>query len=113
MSFGQHGRLFQAQASAYACFRPTYPTALYDVIHEFAALDHRGMALDVGTGTGQVAAQLAQSFERVIGVDSSQGQIEHAVQLPNVEYLLAAAEQVPQVASGSVDLATVAQALHW
>jgi ubiquinone/menaquinone biosynthesis C-methylase UbiE len=55
---------------------------------------------------------LAAHFERVIATDASAGQIAQAQVHPRVEYLVAPAEKVP-IDGGTLDLVTVAQALHW
>ena len=113
----QHGArgttLFSQQAALYAQHRPDYPPALYDAVLSFAAPNRRQLALDVATGTGQVAAELAQHFERVLAVDSAQAQLDHAARRPNIAYQLAPAERLEGVQSGSMDLLTVAQAFHW
>lgn len=44
--------------------------------------------------------------------DASPERLAQALPLPNVEYLCAPAERLP-AATGSVDLVTVSQALHW
>ena len=57
----------------------------------------------------------ACSALQVIAQDVSQGQLDEAIKnasAPNISYGLAKAEETG-VASGSVDLLTVAQALHW
>ena len=51
-------------------------------------------------------------FAEVIATDPSASQIAHAQRRPKVEYLICSAEQCP-LAANSVDLVTVAQALHW
>lgn len=67
---------------------------------------------DVGTGSGQAALQLAEHFDRVVATDASARQLEHAVPHARVTYRAAPAERAP-LDDGSVDLVTVAQALHW
>ena len=57
--------------------------------------------------------ELAGRFDQVIACDPSQAQLQHAAQRPNIRYLQAPAERLPEVAAGSVDLATAAQCLHW
>ena len=69
-------------------------------------------AWDCATGSGQAAVGLASRFERVIATDASAAQIAAAARHPRVEYHVAPAE-ASGLESGSVDLATVAQALHW
>ena len=51
----------------------------------------------------------------MVACDSSAPQLQHAAQRPNLRYLQAPAEALPPevVPSGSVDLATCAQAFHW
>ena len=48
----------------YAKFRPTYPQELFDAIYEH--VNQFDLALDCGTGNGQVAVELAKKFEKVI-----------------------------------------------
>jgi SAM-dependent methyltransferase len=72
---------------------------------------HR-LAVDTGTGNGQAAVGLARYFERVIATDPSEAQLAHASPSDRIEYRLAPAES-SSVPSGSGDLVTAAQALHW
>lgn len=113
----QHGErgpsLFSSQASLYAQFRPSYPDELYAAVLRFAGLQRCCLALDVATGSGQVAAELAERFEQVLACDSTQAQLDHAVQRPNIRYFQAPAERLEGVQDGSVDLMTAAQCLHW
>lgn len=74
------------------------------------------LAVDVGCGTGQLTRVLAPFFNRVIGVDVSQAQITVAKEFTsegNIEYKLSPAEDLPFLASESVDLLSVATALHY
>lgn len=101
---------FAPQAGAYAAFRPQYPAALIAAV---AALPpRRSRCWDVGTGNGQAALQLAAHFAEVVGTDASAHQVAHATPHPRVRYLVAPAEHVA-LEDASVDLVTVAQALHW
>lgn len=107
MAFQDH---FSRQASDYTQYRPRYPLALFEFLAAIPA--ERKTAWDCGTGNGQAAVDLAEFFERVIATDPSASQIAHAEPHPRVEYAVAAAENCP-LGSGTVDLVTVAQALHW
>jgi ubiquinone/menaquinone biosynthesis C-methylase UbiE len=51
-------------------------------------------------------------FERILATDASQEQIESAESHPKIEFRVAAAE-ASGIDANSVDLITVAQALHW
>ena len=55
---------------------------------------------------------MAEVFERIIATDASEKQIANAERHQQVEYRVATAEK-SGLASSSVDLITVAQALHW
>ena len=101
---------FSSHASTYAQFRPVYPVELYDFI--LSLVQNRQLAWDCGCGNGQVAGVLADYFEQVEATDISQKQLEHAVKKPNINYQLAPAERTP-IPDKSLDLVTVAQAIHW
>lgn len=107
MSFADH---FSGVAAEYAAFRPHYPDALFDFLaREAPAQD---AAWDAGTGSGQAAIGLARHFRHVTATDASGDQIEHAAPHPSVSYRVAPAE-ASGLADASVDLVTVAQAVHW
>jgi SAM-dependent methyltransferase len=101
---------FSAQAADYAKFRPRYPDSLFEYLASLTS--QRQLAWDCGTGNGQCAISLAKRFDKVIASDASQKQLNNAEPHPRVEYQCAAAEQAGLDAD-SVDLLTVAQALHW
>jgi SAM-dependent methyltransferase len=107
MSFKDH---FSAQAPDYARYRPNYPDGLFAWLA--AQAPARGLAWDCGTGSGQAAIGLAPHFARVIATDPSASQLASAERSENIEYRC-----VPAEASGldaaSIDLLTVAQAIHW
>ena len=107
MPFNDH---FSRQSRAYADYRPTYPGALIEFLASVSA--GRQLVWDCGTGSGQAAALLAASFERVYASDASAQQIASAPVVERVHFAVATAS-----ASGlpdqSCDLVTVAQAAHW
>jgi SAM-dependent methyltransferase len=106
-SFKDH---FSAQAAEYAKFRPRYPRELFRYLASIAPAN--GVAWDCATGNGQAAVELAEEFERVIATDASEKQVANAEAHPRVDYRVAPAERSGFPAH-SVDLVTVAQALHW
>ncbi len=63
-------------------------------------------------GSGQAARAMAGHVGRVIATDASERQIKNAAAHPRVEYRVAPAEQ-SGLDDHSVDMVTVAQALHW
>lgn len=101
---------FSRVASAYADSRPSYPAALYDWLAS-ACAEH-DLAWDCATGNGQAATDLARYFARVVATDMSAEQIARATPAPGVVYRVAPAD-ASGLAAASVDLVTIAQALHW
>jgi len=101
---------FSRQAAEYAKFRPRYPQELFRWLGSVAPSTE--LAWDCATGSGQAAVELAEVFERIIATDASEKQIANAERHQQVEYRVATAEK-SGLASNSVDLITVAQALHW
>lgn len=107
MTFRDH---FAPQAADYASFRPSYPADF--VAHLAALAPAHDLAWDVGTGSGQAAILLAEHFSRVHATDASARQLQFATSHPRVDYAVAPAE-ASGLAAQSVDLVSVAQALHW
>jgi len=101
---------FSGHADDYARHRPNYPAALFEFLAQ--AVPMRELAWDAGTGNGQAAMGLTPYFDRVIATDPSAEQIRHARLHKKINYFVAAAERT-NIPSRSVDLITVAQALHW
>ena len=101
---------FSALAAQYAAFRPTYPPELFAYLAALCT-EHR-LAWDCACGNGQASVPLAQHFQRVIASDASAKQIAAATTHPRISYRVAPESQ-SGLETGSVDLVTVAQALHW
>jgi len=101
---------FSAQSAEYAKYRPTYPAELFDWLA--ANCSSRDLAWDCACGSGQATSGLASRFRSVIATDLSRAQLDHAPACSNIEWRVAHAEESGLGAS-SVDLVTVAQALHW
>ncbi|GAB4851728.1 hypothetical protein Ancab_031130 [Ancistrocladus abbreviatus] len=123
--------LFQKQGKHYFEARPAYPKELFQFVSSKAP--SHDLAWDVATGTGQAAKsvkdssaglskkkkKLAEIFKEVIATDVSQDQLQHAPKLPNIHYHhtppTMTTTQLEEIISPkqSIDLITVAQALHW
>jgi ubiquinone/menaquinone biosynthesis C-methylase UbiE len=101
---------FSALSAGYSKFRPSYSQDLFQYLSSITPANET--AWDCATGSGQAAVALADWFDTVIATDASYQQIEQAYEHPSVEYRVAAAESSGLEAT-SVDLITVAQALHW
>ena len=101
---------FSKQSADYAKYRPRPPADLLQYLAGLAPA--RKLAWDCGTGNGQTAVALADYFERVIATDISEKQLANAFPHPKIDYRLAAAEN-SGLESGTIDLLTVSQAVHW
>lgn len=101
---------FSASAASYATFRPRYPAELFDFVASLP--ERRDRVWDCATGNGQAALPLAERFDRVFATDASAEQIAHASPHPRVSYSVARADE-SGLDDTSIDLVTVAQALHW
>ena len=122
-------RLFEGKehAKLYAKYRPTYPDAMFEEIFKYCFTNVSDtvpldIAVDVGCGSGQSTRPLCRYFRKVIGSDVSEQQIKSAVSKTadedieiygNVEYRTSAGEDLSFLEDSSVDLITIAQALHW
>ena len=101
---------FSQQAVDYAKYRPQYPAALFEYL--LSAVDKTELAWDCGCGNGQAAVSLKAYFAEVIATDPSESQISNAMKKEGVIYRVEPAEKTT-IKSKSIDLVTVAQALHW
>jgi SAM-dependent methyltransferase len=101
---------FSSVAEMYATARPTYPPALFD--HLAGLAPSRAHAWDCAAGNGQATLALAERFARVTATDASAAQLAQAPRHPGVTYRVGLAQD-SGLPDASVDLVTVAQALHW
>jgi SAM-dependent methyltransferase len=122
--------LFGKQAKEYSVYRPQYPPAMIEwVLSSLPTANQqqidrrnnsdtmRGLAVDIGTGTGQVAVPLAKSqlFSRVIGVDRSLDQLAHTPSdIANLTFKQGDAMALNEIVPAqSCALITAAQMAHW
>lgn len=101
---------FSRDSASYARFRPSYPDSLFD--HLASLVPGGALAWDCATGNGQAAVALAPRVCLVVATDGSVEQLSEARPHPRVVYAAARAEATP-IADRTMDLVTVAQALHW
>ncbi|MGN0003348.1 MAG: class I SAM-dependent methyltransferase [Sphingobacterium composti] len=101
---------FSVSPGQYAKYRPDYPQAMFDFIYPL--LNEKAKAWDCGTGSGQVALELAKDFHEVEATDISEQQLKYAFQADNIHYSAQPAEKTT-FENNTFDLITVAQAVHW
>ncbi|KAL4914014.1 S-adenosyl-L-methionine-dependent methyltransferase [Aspergillus aurantiobrunneus] len=106
----------------YIWFRPSYSDVLYTEIYRYHEA-HGGqwdLAHDVGTGAGIVAEELATSFGCVAASDPSAFYLEQTKQRLHSSSIKSKlifgchpGEDMSWLPSGSVDMVTIAEAIHW
>jgi ubiquinone/menaquinone biosynthesis C-methylase UbiE len=101
---------FSTQAEVYIKSRPSYPDELFKFLVTLSPTQN--VAWDCATGNGQAAVSLANYFKKVIATDASQQQINNAVPHENVDYSVALGDN-SDIETSTVDLVTIATALHW
>ena len=107
---------FAGTAEAYSRFRSPYPPAMLDDLLARATV-RGGALLDLATGPGRIALDLAPRFERVVGVDLDPGMIEAARTaaarrgISNATWQVGRAEDF-DAPDESFDLITIGEAFH-
>lgn len=101
---------FSPIAKEYAQFRPLYPEQLFKWLSSIAP--SKQMAWDCATGTGQSASSLVGQFEHVVATDISDELLAQAAAHERITYNKADALN-SGLESDSIDLITVANAMHW
>jgi ubiquinone/menaquinone biosynthesis C-methylase UbiE len=102
------------QARMYIQFRPDYTAQVVDSVAQCVPESKRGLYVDVACGPGILTKKVAPYFRRTLGIDMSLEQLGEAPMLPGFDLKFVAGDAFAlPVESGSVDLVTVAQGLHW
>lgn len=101
---------FSPIAKDYTRFRPRYPVELFHFLSSVAP--GRSLVWDCATGSGQAAQDLVTYFDRVIATDISDELLGQAPQHERITYRNANALD-SGLPDHSVDLVTVANAMHW
>jgi hypothetical protein len=101
---------FSDHSGEYSKYRPDYPSELFKFLSTITP--GHNLAWDCATGSGQAAHGLVHYFQKVIATDASEQQIKNAVHHKNISYKVEPAHKTT-IQTESIDLITVAQALHW
>jgi SAM-dependent methyltransferase len=116
---GDRGRLratFDEAAELYDRARPRCPQALFDDLARLAGIGPGSRVLEIGPGTGQATAPLAERGCRVVAVELGAGLAAVArrnlARFPDVEVVTAAFEDWP-LPGEPFDLVLAATAFHW
>jgi SAM-dependent methyltransferase len=101
---------YSSYAMQYAQSRPGYPEKLF--VYLASLVEQHELAWDCATGNGQAALSLTKFFKKIIATDISSDQINHAIKHQQIEYKVCSAEQ-SGLDNNSIDLVTIASAIHW
>jgi SAM-dependent methyltransferase len=108
---------FRGAAEVYARYRPPYPPELLVRLLARTGVEPGAVLVDLATGPGRIALDLAPSFERVIAIDVEPEMITVARRrasergIENIDWHVGRAEDL-EVAPGSVTLVTIGEAFH-
>jgi SAM-dependent methyltransferase len=114
---------FIGTAEAYARYRPPYPRPMLDDLIARAALGSAaelrasGALLDLATGPGRVALDLAGTFARVLAVDLEPEMVAVGARraaergIDNITWMVGRAEDL-EIVAGTFDLITIGEAFH-
>jgi SAM-dependent methyltransferase len=107
---------FTGRVESYRRFRPSYPPAVVDLLRREYALDSNSTIADIAAGTGILTELLLAAGLSVVAVEPNEEMRAACAtlepQYPKLKILDGSAEATT-LPSYSIDLITVAQAMHW
>jgi ubiquinone/menaquinone biosynthesis C-methylase UbiE len=103
---------FGSRASAYAAFRPSYPSEAIDAVLEGLGEPGALTIADIGAGTGISSRLFAQRGAGVIAIEPNARMRSVAAQHPRVRWCEGTAERTG-LDDSSVDAVVACQAFHW
>jgi len=116
MTFADAKQRFSNRVADYVRYRPSYPSALIDLLREECGLRPDHVVADVGSGTGILSRMFLENGNRVFGVepnDEMRGAGEEYLSAFKNFSSIAASAEATTLADASVDFVTAAQAFHW
>jgi SAM-dependent methyltransferase len=107
---------FSTRVENYIKFRPTYPSAVIDVLTTECGLSPASIIVDLGSGTGILTKLFLDNGNRVYGVEPNRDMREAGERLlrdyPNFVSVNGAAEATT-LPDRSIDFIAAGQAFHW
>jgi SAM-dependent methyltransferase len=111
--------IYRGAAAHYRRGRPAYSPQLEGVLAEELGLDGSGRLLDAGCGPGILAVRLVRLFEEAVGLDPDPAmlaegrRVAQQLGIPNIRWVQALAEDLPEAAPGPYRVVTFGQSFHW
>ena len=107
---------FSDRAEAYARHRPGYPHAILELLQHECMLSEQSRVADIAAGTGLLTKVFLEHGNPVVAIEPNAAMLAHLAGL-RAEYprlsMQAGTAEATGLPDASVDLVTVAQAMHW
>jgi len=117
MSRSDSTERFSSRVADYVRYRPDYPPALLDWLHQDIGVPTETLVADIGAGTGISTRLFLAAGHPVIAVEPNAAMREAAEQLLAPDYLRLkvtdGTAEATGLADNSVGLVAAAQAFHW
>jgi len=116
MTFADSKQRFSTRVADYIRYRPSYPSAIRDVLRTECGLRPGHVIADIGSGTGFLSELFLKNGNRVFGVEPNE-----AMRQAGEEYLASfdgltsvnGSAEATTLDDSSVDFVTTGQAFHW
>jgi ubiquinone/menaquinone biosynthesis C-methylase UbiE len=116
MTFADAKQRFSNRVADYVRYRPGYPGAVLDALHEECGLLSGHVIADIGSGTGFLSELLLKNGNRVYGVEPNtemrQAGEEYLASYDGFSSIEGSAESTT-LGDSSVDFVTAGQSFHW
>lgn len=106
---------FSDRVAHYTKYRPGYPDAVFELLAGMTEHPKTAACADFGSGTGILSRGLLQRFGLVYGIEPNREmRVAGETGLPHARFVsVDGTAECSQLADGSVDVVTAAQAFHW
>ena len=116
MTFADAKQRFSNRVADYVRYRPSYPSALLDLLRSECGLRSGHVVADIGSGTGFLSELFLKNGNRVYGVEPNK-----EMRLAGEEYLASydgfssidGSAEATTLDDASVDFITAGQSFHW
>jgi SAM-dependent methyltransferase len=116
MTFADPKQRFSTRVADYVRYRPSYPSALLDLLRSDCSLRPGHVIADIGSGTGFLSELFLKNGNRVYGIEPNE-----AMRRAGEEYLasydgfssIEASAEATTLDDTSVDFVTAGQSFHW
>jgi SAM-dependent methyltransferase len=116
MTFADSKQRFSSRVADYVRYRPSYPSALLDLLRGECSLRPGHLIADIGSGTGFLSELFLKNGNRVYGIepnkDMRQAGEEYLASYDGFSSIEGAAEATT-LDDASVDFVTAGQSFHW